>query len=433
LDQRTALTDAMTSLRAGRLDDAESTLTRMLAVAPDQPDALHLSGLCRHERGDTAAAERLIRAAIRSWPDADPQVCVPWNNLGNVLVESGQPEAAVDAYERALAAQPDAAGTWNNLAGLLRRLRRLDEAEHAARRSVAVAADDPYAWFTLARVLIEAGDVHEGLQAHARGVALAPREQIGREEVLRSLAILGHRDEAAALWEEWLQEHPDDPIALHHLAACSGSPPPHAARAYVEGLFDSFASSFDAKLAKLGYRAPELVVGVLAASLGGRDDWGAVADLGCGTGLVGMLLRPHARGLVGVDLSQAMLERARQRGVYDALVHADLQSFLVDEPHTFDVVVAADVLCYFGVLDEVLAAAGAALRPGGVMAFTVEALPDEDGDWTLAVTGRYAHSPRYVAAALAGFDELTIDPCTVRMEAGLPVPGLLVCARAHAA
>ena len=60
------------------------------------------------------------------------------------------------------------------------------------------------------------------------------------------------------------------------------------------------------------------------------------------------------------------------------------------------------------------------------MAFTVEALPDEDGDWTLAVTGRYAHSPRYVAAALAGFDELTIDPCTVRMEAGLPVPGLLV-------
>ena len=171
MDQRTALTDAMTSLRAGRLDDAESTLTRMLAVAPDQPDALHLSGLCRHERGDTAAAERLIRAAIRSWPDADPQVCVPWNNLGNVLVESGQPEAAVDAYERALAAQPDAAGTWNNLAGLLRRLRRLDEAEHAARRSVAVAADDPYAWFTLARVLIEAGDVHEGLQAHARGVA----------------------------------------------------------------------------------------------------------------------------------------------------------------------------------------------------------------------------------------------------------------------
>ena len=80
---------------------------------------------------------------------------------------------------------------------------------------------------------------------------------------------------------------------------------------------------------------------------------------------------------------------------------------------------------------DVGAAAGA-LRPGGVLVFTVEALPDGSDDWSLALTGRYAHSSHYLAAALAGFDEVTIDPCEVRMEAGLPVSGLLVFARVRA-
>lgn len=92
---------------------------------------------------------------------------------------------------------------------------------------------------------------------------------------------------------------------------------------------------------------------------------------------------------------------------------------------------AADVLCYFGVLDEVIAAAATALRPGGVVVFTVESLPEVSDDWLLALTGRYAHSPRYVTTAMAGFDDVAIDPCELRMEAGRPVPGLLVFAHAR--
>jgi predicted TPR repeat methyltransferase len=431
------LSDAMTRVRDGRIDEAESLLMDLLAAQPDQPDALHLLGLCRHERNDPESAQRLIREAIRRWPAGDPQICVPWNNLGNVLVESARPVDAVDAYRAAVEAQPEAAGTWANLASLLRRLGRLDDAEHAARRAVGAAADDPHAHFTLARILIEAGDVHGGLHAHARGVTLAPRDVVGREEVLRSLAVLGHRDEAAVLWGEWLQERPDDPIAQHHYAACVGRAPPRATDDYVASVFDDFAASFDAKLARLLYRAPELVVRALTERLGSESDWGTVADLGCGTGLVGVLLRPRTGRLVGVDLSAGMLERARRRAVYDELVRDNLLSFLHAQRTSFDVAVAADVLCYFGVLDDVITAAAAALRPGGVLVFTVESLDseaaerpdDRPADWSLALTGRYAHTPHYVEAAMSAFDDVVIERCELRTEAGRPVSGLLVVGR----
>ena len=81
--------------------------------------------------------------------------------------------------------------------------------------------------------------------------------------------------------------------------------------AFVESTFDSFAASFDAKLAKLQYRAPSWsrrcsrTPGVEPSK---RLD---VLDAGCGTGLCGPLIAPYARRLVGVDLSAKMLAHAR--------------------------------------------------------------------------------------------------------------------------
>ena len=115
------------------------------------------------------------------------------------------------------------------------------------------------------------------------------------------------------------------------LAACSGRDvPARASDAFVEKTFDSFAASFDAKLASLGYRAPALVAEMLAHA--GLDASRSldVLDAGCGTGLCGPLVAPYARRLVGVDLSEAMLARARARDVYDELVKGELTAYLRD-------------------------------------------------------------------------------------------------------
>ena len=90
-----------------------------------------------------------------------------------------------------------------------------------------------------------------------------------------------------------------------------------------------------------------------------------VLDAGCGTGLCGPLLAPYARRLVGVDLSERMLDQARARDVYDELVKGELTEYLAASAGTFDAIVSADTLVYFGPLEAVAEAAERALRPGG--------------------------------------------------------------------
>ena len=434
---RAALAGAVERLREGDTDAAQTLLDGVLAEQPDQADAWHLRGVLFHQRGDTVAAVQAIRHALTLLPREHPVRAGMWNNLGNVLLESGALEEAAVAYRESLALAPEVSRTWTNLATLQRRLGRLDEAAEAARAAVGADPDDAEGWYALARALIEAGQVHDGLLAHSEAVTRWPRHDVGRDQVLRALVMLGRREEAAALYREWLADDPGNAVALHQLAACSDDllAPPRASDAYIETVFDSFADSFDAKLAGLGYRAPDLVAAAVKRARPVPDAGLDVADLGCGTGLCGPLLRPWARWLIGCDLSTGMLEQAQRRAAYDALFKVELVHFLEHEPASFDLLVCADTLCYFGDLGAFAAAAAGALRSGGLLVFTVEALIDgSDTPVRLLPSGRYAHSRAHLAEALAGgrWAGLSIEPDTLRQEAGLPVAGYVVSARRRA-
>ena len=88
-------------------------------------------------------------------------------------------------------------------------------------------------------------------------------------------------------------------------------------QAYVARLFDDYAWRFDKHLIKnLGYRAPALIAEALSAVAPDRR-FALALDLGCGTGLMGEALRGRVDRLTGVDLSAAMIAKARERGVYD--------------------------------------------------------------------------------------------------------------------
>jgi predicted TPR repeat methyltransferase len=136
-------------------------------------------------------------------------------------------------------------------------------------------------------------------------------------------------------------------------------------------------------------------------------------------------------GLVGVDLSAGMLAQAREKGIYDALVQAELSGFLRDNVGAFDLIVSADTLVYFGTLDEVFGRVAAALRPNGLLVCTLERLSiDGDMGHRLEMHGRYSHAESYVHRVLAGAGlRAEIAHAELRLEAATPVAGLVVRAR----
>jgi predicted TPR repeat methyltransferase len=136
-----------------------------------------------------------------------------------------------------------------------------------------------------------------------------------------------------------------------------------------------------------------------------------------------------------------MLEAAAAKQLYSELHEADVLDFLSDDPRCWQLILAADVLCYFGALADILSAARRHLEPGGWFVLSLEELlPDHagaipgNGTWALQRQGRYAHSRSYVAAAArdADFAVRSLEQETLRFEADAPVSGLLaVLERPH--
>jgi predicted TPR repeat methyltransferase len=429
LTQPVTIDDAMllaTNLHSsGHHADAFAVYTRVLAQVPNHPDALHFLGILAHHQGCDEDAVRLMKRSIALVPDHAGFR----SNLGNLLLDNQRFEDAEQEYRAALAVDADRPDTLHNYGVLCKALGRYPEAERCLLRAIELTPDFIAARNALAGLYFKQGRTDEAFAQACESLAHEPKNAFTRELLGNAKCRSGHPEEAAAIYREWLAEEPDNPKALHYLAACTGQDvPERASDAYVQCVFDHFANSFDARLAMLEYRAPTLVGEAVAACAGAPAADLAVLDAGCGTGLCAPLLKPFARTLTGVDLSNGMLGKARGRNLYDDLQHAELCAYLQQHPGGYDLIVSADTLVYFGALDETMAAATRALRPGGWLCFTVEALgEDAPGDYRLQHHGRYAHSKVYLAALAqrSGLAVRRLEPVVLRHEGGLPVAGWL--------
>jgi predicted TPR repeat methyltransferase len=144
------------------------------------------------------------------------------------------------------------------------------------------------------------------------------------------------------------------------------------------------------------------------------------------------LLRSRARRLTGIDLSPGMLAKARERQVYDDLQEAELVAFMRAHPASYDVVISADTLVYFGVLEDALQAAAGALRSGGTLAFTLESGPANSAEkFRLHPSGRYTHGEAYARECLAAarLEVLAFERGVLRKEGPADVAGHVIIAR----
>ncbi len=387
---------AVRYFQAGDLQRAEAICGQINVAAPDYADAWYFRGLIHYSLGDQKRAIELMRRTLELRPD-DAEA---HNNLGVFLCSEGKHDEAMASLQAALQFRPDYVEAHNNLGVALKALGRPEEAiEH---------------YWAAVRIDPDHADSHTNLG--------------------NALASLGRRDEATASFRRALDLDRENCVAKHMLAACAGADvPERASDQFVRTLFDRFAGSFEQELARLDYRAPRLVSAALAEELPKPSASLDVLDAGCGTGLCGPRVRPYARRLVGVDLSPAMLDRARDSGEYDELVDAELTAFMQREGNAFDVIVSADTLIYFGSLEEVLTACANAAREGGYLVFTLELASGDAGEvgYRLDSSGRYQHAQDYVERALyrAGFTVCRIASEFLRKERGQQVAGLVITAK----
>jgi predicted TPR repeat methyltransferase len=338
----------------------------------------------------------------------------------------GQLADALKTCEQATSRYPMNADAHNNRGVILKEVGRLEEALESYRRALEINPNLAGTHFNTGLVLADLGRKEEALAAYDRAIGINP----GYAEVhsTRGIALkdLNRFEEAITAWETALELNPALDDAAYFLASLGVTETPEQSpRHYITSVFDNCAERFDVELvSKLKYRAPEYlyaaVTGVLGNSIGELD----IIDLGCGTGLCGVEFSGISREFVGVDLAPRMLEKARQRGVYSELIQADVCQALEQSGRSFDLILSADVFIYIGKLDDIFKASAEHLKPGGLLASSIETNTTNE-DYILRATGRYAQSLAYMKrlADANRLEEVACNPVTLRYERGKPVAG----------
>jgi predicted TPR repeat methyltransferase len=382
----------------GDLDGAMRDAAEAVILDRDDPAAKALLGLLLLDLGRTGDAVKCLTEVV----DLVPHDAASREALAHGQATSGDVPGALLTLLDGIVISPGSSAMRNAAIVLCIRRRDFAQAEHLTEQ---------------ARIDGVADACTFGLKGHA-------------------LSSLGRHSDAALAYNEALKLAPDD-AHIRHLAttAETTSSGYGAPDDYVRTLFDGSADRFELHLISLGYRVPGLirhhVIDFAAAA-----NIGPVLDLGCGTGLVALALSDLALGpLTGIDVSPRMLDQARGKALYATLREARLPDVLREDTALWRLILAADVLCYFGDLEEMFDAVLNRLKPGGRFIFSVEELvPDHDGDisgngdWALGRLGRYSHALSYVArtADARGFRCLALDREKLRYEAGGPVAGLLM-------
>lgn len=138
-----------------QFEPAEQSLTNVLNLAPDEPDAVRLLGMVLQRLGKHVKAIECFRRVLAMCPeDSDLRI-----GLGISLFEQGQADEALTHFGRACELEPDSTSAWFNLGEALARQAQTNEAVAALRRALELEPAHISARLSLARAQANLGQV----------------------------------------------------------------------------------------------------------------------------------------------------------------------------------------------------------------------------------------------------------------------------------
>lgn len=389
-------------------------------------DAYYNLGLALNKLKKYSAAAGAFQALVALSPD---HVGARFH-LGCLLMQKYQNKEALAQFQIIYQAHPYHFETLVNMGACSLRINLLKDAKKYYALAVDVAPADTYVLFNLGVIESQEGHTEQAIAYYLRAIDINPDFYPAQYNVAVSYLALKNREAALQHFQTALRLKPDE--AVRHLvnvlkgsAEVTSSPP-----AYIRSLFDSYADHYDQHVTRsLHYQVPALFGNWIDfAHKQDKRKWN-VLDIGCGTGLCGEHVKHMSQHLVGVDISEQMLALAQAKHIYDELICADVQTFLQETNNSFDMVLAGDVMVYFGDLDAVFAAVARVLTPGGWFLFNVE--KGDTAEYQLKTSGRFGHAQGYVDR-LAGAEHLDIvkfEAAALREQDQEPVLGYLYLLR----
>ncbi len=284
---------------AGQLSDAEDAYRQVLAIEPQNADALHLLGTVAFRAGNASAAIDLIGRAIALKPMAAeywaniasilnsekrhpqagaaaaqairvrpdyaeayyhlanafegckekeksavafaeainlrPQFVEAIIGLGNLLLTQGRPGEAVEHYRRAISHRPNSVDAHTNLGAALQQIGQIQEAINESRKAIQLKPDNADAYSNLGTQLLAIGDIEGAIAACQQAIQFRPTDPAAHNNLGQAYQAKEIPDEAIAAYLKALSLRHDHPKAWNNLGGVQ----------FNQGLLDEAIASFD--------------------------------------------------------------------------------------------------------------------------------------------------------------------------------------------
>lgn len=443
--------------RQQKLETAQNHYKKILSYSPNNSQAHFNLGLIATQNNELKQAITHFTATLT----VQPEHARSHGQLGNIYLTQEHYQEATEHFLKRLELEPQNAQTWHSLGQAQLKLKHVSAAIESFENCLAHDSKHPQVNQDLANALLMSEDYSRALSYYFKqlqidplpesyyniGVLLMYQEKNQEAiEYIKQAIVLDPNNlschinlasiylktnciiESTQHYEKALEIDPNNQEIQYILAAINNkTPPKRAPNEYLQNLFDQYANHYDKHLVEvLKYNVPSALLNLFETHYPDRSNL-RVLDLGCGTGLGGEHFREISKHLIGVDISEKMLERARSKQLYDELILADIHEVLIKQKD-IDLIIAADVFSYSGDLNSLIQQCHSSLNEGGVLAFSVECLPDNSQDYALQPSIRYAHSKNYIKKVLNHhqFKLMDITNSVLRLQNKQSISGHLI-------
>ncbi len=408
-----------------RINEAMTHYRHALRLKSPYPQAHNNLAKLLMMQGQNQEAIEHLKKAIRE----DAHYLDAHYNLANLYASEGQLMSAKPHYEKVLDLYPEHLGAMHNLGISFTALKDFARAKPLLEKAVQREPHNLDALFHLGIIYASEQNIDEAMHYYEKTLQLDPNHHNATHNIATLYLHQKQKDKALIFYEKALELNPDNRTAKHMIQALSGKANLEGApEEYVRALFDQYAYSYNQHMGQtLEYQVPSLLRQAFAPTAQELNTVIKVLDLGCGTGLIAPHFRDIADTITGVDLSSNMIEVAHAQGGYDKLIVSDIKTYLTTTKLSYDLIICADVLVYFGELKTLFEAIKERLTPKGMVVFSIENT-DTTNEFELSETGRYRHHPESVKAMIEalGFESLFDQTCPIRKQEDVDVLGTLM-------